>query len=180
MSKPVWEIAPCAEPAAAATSHDAIKEHDHLHTPQAIGAADLAARSIVDLFPVNAPQLSPGAVVDAFIVDPPNLLARCAVKALGINAANLKANYVVYALRKSGRYQQGQNKQGGGEAVKGFRFVSGLCCRDLSQIIDKLRRRRHAAHQQPVTRPCASHVQQMPLCVVHLLQIGLVHHAFDA
>jgi hypothetical protein len=43
MSKPARESAPCAERAAATTSHEEIKEYDHLHAPQAIGTADLAA-----------------------------------------------------------------------------------------------------------------------------------------
>ncbi|MEX0680812.1 MAG: hypothetical protein WD097_05475 [Balneolales bacterium] len=48
-----------------------------------------------------------------------------------------------------------------------------------THILQKLRSRLHPGHQQVIPRPRARHIKQMPLGVVHLLQIGIVGDRFN-
>ena len=50
----------------------------------------------------------------------------------------------------------------------------------LRQIIQELRRRINAGHHQPISRPRAGHVEEMPFGVVDLLEIGFLGRGLDA
>ena len=49
-----------------------------------------------------------------------------------------------------------------------------------SKAIQKLGYRFNARHQQLIPRPRAGYIQQVPLRVVHLLQVAIVAHGFHA
>ena len=72
--------------------------------------------------------------------------------------------------------------QGVSQEAQGCQWVAWKLCRSapFQEIVHKLGHRRDACDQQMISRPRACDVKQVPLRVVHLFQIRIVRHRFNA